>query len=89
MNYNKPNDVPEVQLFDLETLKDPYPAYKNLRDDAPVFYVPAMNIHVVTRYDLRGGEDTGADGDADDDAHPVDQGERFAQGWLGSGHVWP
>ncbi len=41
-----------VSLFDTETLKNPYPAYKSLRDSQPVYFEAAMNIHVVTRYDL-------------------------------------
>ena len=39
-------------LFDFETLKNPYPAYREMRDVEPVHFEPAMNIHVVTRYDL-------------------------------------
>ena len=42
----------EVSLFDQATLIDPYGAYKALRDQAPVHYEPALNVHVVTRYDL-------------------------------------
>jgi cytochrome P450 len=45
-------DVSDIQLFDVETLKDPWDAYARLRDHAPVFYVPGFDIHVVTRYDL-------------------------------------
>ena len=45
-------DVADIQLFDVETLKDPWDAYARLRDHAPVFYVPGFDIHVVTRYDL-------------------------------------
>ncbi len=45
-------DPPEVQLFDPATLIDPYPAYRRLRDEAPVHFVPEMNLYVVTRYDL-------------------------------------
>ena len=41
-----------TQLFSPENLVDPYPAYKKLRDEAPVHYMPEMNLHVVTRYDL-------------------------------------
>jgi cytochrome P450 len=41
-----------IQLFSPENLIDPYPAYKALRDDAPVYFMPEMNLHVVTRYDL-------------------------------------
>ena len=42
----------EIQLFSPEALIDPYPAYKQLRDEAPVCFIKEMNIHVVTRYDL-------------------------------------
>ena len=41
-----------VNLFSLETLLDPYETYRTLRDEAPVFHVPEMNVHYVTRYDL-------------------------------------
>jgi cytochrome P450 len=41
-----------ISLFDFETLKNPYPAYRKLRDSEPVHFEPALNIHVVTRYDL-------------------------------------
>ncbi len=42
----------DVQLFSPENLIDPYPAYKQLRDEEPVYFIPEMNLHVVTRYDL-------------------------------------
>ena len=42
----------DIQLFSPENLIDPYPAYKQLRDEAPVYFLKEMNIHVVTRYDL-------------------------------------
>ena len=45
-------DLSDVQLFDEQTLKDPYEVFSLLRDNAPVFYVPEMNVTVVTRYDL-------------------------------------
>ena len=45
-------NVQDLQLFSPENLIDPYPAYKLLRDQAPVHYVPEMNVHLVTRYDL-------------------------------------
>jgi cytochrome P450 len=44
--------VADVSLFDVETLKRPYDAYRRLRDEAPVHFVPELNLHVVTRYDL-------------------------------------
>ncbi len=42
----------DVGLFDIPTLVHPYEAYRKLRDEAPVYHVPELNIHVVTRYDL-------------------------------------
>ncbi len=47
-----PGGTPDVKLFDPETLIDPYPAYKTLRDEAPVYHMEELGIHVVTRYDL-------------------------------------
>ena len=41
-----------TQLFSPENLIDPYPAYRKLRDEAPVHFMSEMNLHVVTRYDL-------------------------------------
>ncbi|MBO6565874.1 MAG: cytochrome P450 [Pseudomonadales bacterium] len=41
-----------VQLFSPENLIDPYPAYKQLRDESPIYFMAEMNLHVVTRYDL-------------------------------------
>lgn len=46
------NLTPEVQLFATDTLIDPYDAYQTLRDKAPVYFVPELNVHVITRYDL-------------------------------------
>ncbi len=45
-------ELTDVNIFDVETLLDPYPSYKRLRDEAPVYFVPEMNLHYVTRYDL-------------------------------------
>ncbi|MCC5873348.1 MAG: cytochrome P450 [Gammaproteobacteria bacterium] len=45
-------EAPAIQLFDLETLKRPYEAYRRLRDEAPVYCSPDLNLHVITRYDL-------------------------------------
>ena len=42
-----------MDLFSIENLLDPYPAYKQMRDDdSPVYFDEGMNLHVVTRYDL-------------------------------------
>ncbi len=46
------DSVADIDLFSTETLIDPYDAYRTLRDHAPVHFVPSMNVHVVTRYDL-------------------------------------
>ena len=42
----------ELSIFNFDTLVDPYPTYKILRDESPVHFEAAMNVHVVTRYDL-------------------------------------
>ena len=44
--------VPSGNLFSPENMIDPYPLYKQLRDEEPVHYLEEMNLHVVTRYDL-------------------------------------
>ncbi len=46
------HDVSDIRLFDAATLIDPYDAYRRLRDHDPVHYLPELDIHVVTRYDL-------------------------------------
>jgi len=42
---------PPVNLFDAEVQRCPYPAYQQLRDEAPVFKCPATGMFVVTRFD--------------------------------------
>ncbi|MEM7077881.1 MAG: cytochrome P450 [Pseudomonadota bacterium] len=42
----------DQSLFDAQTLIDPYPYYRKLRDEQPVHYEPALDIHVITRYDM-------------------------------------
>lgn len=46
------HDTGDIRLFDPATLIDPYEAYRRLRDHDPVHYLPELNLHVVTRYDL-------------------------------------
>jgi cytochrome P450 len=41
-----------INLFDPAVLVDPWHAYQVLRDEAPVQFMPAGQVHVVTRYDL-------------------------------------
>ena len=52
MSKTAVKDISEVQFFDVETLKYPYETYALLREKAPVFHVPMLNMHIVTRYDL-------------------------------------
>lgn len=41
----------DVDLFSDETLANPYPALKALRDQAPAVYLTALDMWIVTRYD--------------------------------------
>lgn len=45
-------DLSDLHPFDIPTLIDPWDTYQALRDEAPVFFVPEMGVHIVTRYDL-------------------------------------
>lgn len=45
-------DLSDIHPFDIPTLIDPWDAYARLRDEAPVFFVPEMGVHIVTRYEL-------------------------------------
>jgi cytochrome P450 len=36
--------------FDPDAIRDPYPAYRRLRDDAPVAFAPAIQCWLVSRY---------------------------------------
>ncbi len=42
----------DIRIFDVDTLIRPYESYQLLRDEAPVFAIPEMGMHYVTRYDL-------------------------------------
>ena len=42
---------PDVNLFSVETQQCPYPAYRALRDEAPVYRCPATGMYVITRFD--------------------------------------
>ncbi len=48
MTVNTPTNV---NLFDPETQRCPYDAYKTLRDEAPVYQCPATGMYVITRFD--------------------------------------
>src|SRR5687768_14331345 len=47
----RPDSPEEVNLLDVETQECPYPAYKVLRDEAPVFKDPVTGFYTITRYD--------------------------------------
>ena len=42
----------QLSVFNFDVIKNPYEVYRKLRDEAPVHFEPALNVHVVTRYDL-------------------------------------
>jgi cytochrome P450 len=49
-----PAGAGEVNLMDAEVQECPYPSYKALRDEAPVWHDPLMGFYVVTGYsDIR------------------------------------
>ena len=41
----------EFKPFTEEWLDDPYPMYRTLRDEAPVFWDEALGHWILTRYD--------------------------------------
>ena len=46
-----PNRCPHVDLFAPATQQNWYPAYDELRAEAPIFLVPGSSTYVLTRYD--------------------------------------
>ncbi len=44
-------ECPHVDLFDPATQQDWYPAYDDLREEAPVYRVPGTSTYVLTRYE--------------------------------------
>ena len=44
-------DQPAVNLFDPETQQCPYPAYRQLRDEAPAYRCPVTGMYVITRFE--------------------------------------
>jgi len=44
--------TPTISEITVEALEaDPFPIYARLRDEAPVCFVPAVGLHLVTRWD--------------------------------------
>lgn len=44
-------EEPDINLFDAELQQCPYDAYKQLRDEAPVYHLPGTQMWVVSRYE--------------------------------------
>lgn len=44
-------ETPPINLFDPQLQQCPYDAYKQLRDEAPVYNIPGTQIYVISRYD--------------------------------------
>lgn len=42
--------MPAYDPFDAEVIRDPYPAYARLREEAPVHHVERLDVYVLTRY---------------------------------------
>ncbi|MFI1917383.1 cytochrome P450 [Nocardia sp. NPDC020380] len=47
-----PTALDTVDIFDPAHVEDPYPLYRQLRAQAPVFRVPGTGFHLVTSWDL-------------------------------------
>ncbi len=45
-------DLTTLNLLDRDTLECPFPAYRALREQAPVYRIPQTGYFIVTRYDL-------------------------------------
>ncbi len=45
-------EIPGTLLLDPEVLDDPYPFYRRLRDEAPVWGVPGSEVFTVSTFDL-------------------------------------
>lgn len=46
------SEAASIPVFDVQNLIDPYPMYKQLRDTAPVYHVPELNMYYITSYEL-------------------------------------
>ncbi len=40
-----------AELFSAEFMKNPYPTYARLREEAPAIYIEDLNAWLITRYD--------------------------------------
>lgn len=49
--HEEPAQLGLYQLLDPETLANPYPLYRRLREEAPIHWDPYLHAWVVTRYD--------------------------------------
>lgn len=42
----------DIDIWSDEVLENPYPAYRELRDQAPAVYLPKYDMWIITRYDI-------------------------------------
>src|ERR1700733_6976995 len=45
-------EIPGTLLLDQRVLSDPYPLYRRLREDAPVWAVPGAEVFIVSTFEL-------------------------------------
>jgi cytochrome P450 len=45
-------EIPGTLLLDQQVLSDPYPLYRRLREDAPVWAVPGAEVFIVSTFEL-------------------------------------
>ena len=48
---NRPQNLNDFVPYCTENLQDPYPWYKALRDESPIYKIPGFDYYVVSRYE--------------------------------------
>ena len=48
---NRPQNLHDFVPYCTENLQDPYPWYKALRDESPIYKIPGFDYYVVSRYE--------------------------------------
>lgn len=52
MSSTSAQALSDIKFMDPQTLIDPFEAYQKLRDEAPIYFLEDLQMHMVTRYDL-------------------------------------